>query len=71
MPKSVEYKTKLVTISAVELQGHLSYRDGGWYVGNDGLDEWLDKFSARYISLAIKDFERDESHLLPQAGEPS
>ena len=69
-PKNVRYVTKLVSVSAVTLEGTVSYRDdvfGGWAVGTDSLEEWLEKFSGRVVRLTIEVLgEPDEGHLLPE-----
>ena len=76
MPKSVSYKTKLVDIYSVTLDGLLEIKQSPgstredpfhWHVGEDNLDEWLGKFENMRVEISIsKPYERDESHLLPE-----
>lgn len=78
MPKSVLYKTKIVDVSRVELQGKLEFklnRDpdqlGAWWVGEDGLEEWLDKLDGKVVNLTITVLDgRDESYLFPTPVSP-
>ncbi len=66
MPHTVKYVTKVREISEVVLRGLLDYSDG-WVVAADDLDEWLEKFKGKQVALTITTFDRDESHLLPEA----
>jgi hypothetical protein len=71
----VEYETKVVNVSAVNLVGRLSVRivdDESfpeWCLMNDGrccrLEEWLDKFDGHSVRILIEALDaHDESHLL-------
>lgn len=69
--KSVTYRTLVKEISAVTLVGKVDFHDVGddfdsaaWFVGDDRLEEWLEKFDGKTISLTIETSGQDESHLL-------
>lgn len=70
--KSVSYRTLVTEISAVTLVGTLELHsydtvlgdDSDWFVGDDRLGEWLEKFDGKAISLTIETSGQDESHLL-------
>lgn len=84
MPKSTRYVTKLTEISCVVLEGKLGYvyeaypnpdHLGSWQViqsatATDDVEEWLEKFDGKHVTITIETHERDESHLLPQASDP-
>lgn len=78
MPKSVQYRTKIVDVSMVEFEGVAEYRPyqddldlWAWHVGSDNLEEWLEKFDGQRVRLRIETFGVDESHLLPETAPPS
>ena len=66
MPKRVSYVQKVIGISAVVLEGELAYKES-WQVGEDFLEEWLERFDGKRVRLTLEDLGagRDESHLLP------
>ena len=79
MPREVSYVTKVQEISRVLLAGQLDNRlidptdrdaGYGWFVGDDNLETWLDKFCDKAVMVEIKTYTRDESHLLPDSEKP-
>ena len=40
-------------------------KDGKHSDRYDRLEEWLDRFAGQEVTISIKTYERDESHLLP------
>ena len=80
----IQYKTKVVGITRVNLPGTLRYYDGeddpGWMLIDErwesketvyNLEDYLEKFRGRRIRILIEaiDYEPDDAHLLPKEEE--
>jgi hypothetical protein len=68
MGKRVTHLTKIVDVKEVEFQGELSHSfdEGyeGWYVGDDYIDEWLEKLAGKYVRLVVTNLTHDDSSML-------
>ena len=57
--RRVRYRTVVKDLTEVEMDGVASCdRDAGWMIGDDFLNDWLDKFDGRKVTLSIKAWDR-------------
>jgi len=83
MPKSIRHVTKVIEVAAVSFEGELVFHhtpeSGYWAIKTtnslngstqyESLEEWLEKFEGKRVTITIDAGGYDESHLLDNAVE--
>lgn len=77
MPKEIGYRTIIQEVNRVSFEGELHIGEGvndyHWWVADDDIEPWLDKFEGKRVRLEIRLLDtRDETAMLgePEPAEP-